>query len=147
VKALPVLFYVIFTHLQQNFDKKQIRLKIYVTIIEVHEEWRRKHGQFIHKAAIECNEGRVSTPVQLKYWLIDHVETLCHVSSIDQWIHDFSTLVKTNSCSLITYKQFRFPALVMQLSSCSKCTLSSNLQWWWWWYKMCHWANNPLQWR
>jgi hypothetical protein len=85
-----------------------------MAIIEVSEEWRCKHGQFIHKAATECNEGGVSTSVQLKYWLIDHAETLCHVSSIDEWKHDFTTLVKTNACFLITYKQsFHF-----QLWSC-----------------------------
>jgi hypothetical protein len=116
-----------------------------VAIIEVFEEWRHKHGKCIHKAAIECNERGVCTSVQLKYWLTDYVETLCHVSSVYQWKHEFSILVKTNACSLITYKQFPFPALVMWLRSCSKCTLSSNLQWWW--YEMCCWANNPLQWR
>jgi len=40
MKAVSLLFYVIFTHFHQNCDKSQIGLTIYVAIIEVFEDKR-----------------------------------------------------------------------------------------------------------
>jgi hypothetical protein len=40
MKAVSVLFYVIFTHFHQNCDKRQIRLTICVTVIEVFNDRR-----------------------------------------------------------------------------------------------------------